>query len=231
MPASVKKNIAKRLMILITPLGDEQRVNGLLDGMEIPIYFQMSGFGTPSPETLDARDRLITFAMIPKSSAQAVFSNINDELSLSQRGRGMAVTVPITGMQDLIHRMVESRGGSANVDESEQKGQDGTMEQDTYSMIIVAANTGYSDQIINVAQEAGAGGGTVIKGQRRGSKSATNFLGVAAQDEQEFVMIAVRQEDREGVMAAITGAFGLNSKAHGIILSLPVEDAMGLTEP
>lgn len=97
-----------------------------------------------------------------------------------------------------------------------------------YSMIFVAAEQGYSEDIIAAARTAGARGGTVIRGRRSGSESAMTLLGVATQEEQEFTMIIVDRDKRAAVMQAISSACGLKTEAHGMVISLPVEAALGL---
>ena len=42
------------------------------------------------------------------------------------------------------------------------------------------------------------------------------------------VMIVVPDEKKTEVMSAINQACGLKTKAHGVVLSLPVDDAIGL---
>ena len=73
-------------------------------------------------------------------------------------------------------------------------------------------------------------GGTVIKGRRRGSADAARYLGLSMQEEQDFVMIIVRNERKTEVMTAISKACGIKTDAHGVVVSLPVDDVMGLTE-
>ena len=41
-------------------------------------------------------------------------------------------------------------------------------------------------------------------------------------------MIVVPEEKKTAVMQAITASCGLNSPAHGVILSIPVDEVMGL---
>ena len=95
-------------------------------------------------------------------------------------------------------------------------------------MILVAADQGYSEDIIEAARSAGARGGTVIRGRRSGTEGVMTLLGMSTQEEQEFTMIIVEKSLRAAVMEAISSACGLKTPAHGIVLSLPVEEAIGL---
>ena len=50
------------------------------------------------------------------------------------------------------------------------------------------------------------------------------------QEEQEFVMIVVPREKKCEIMSAITTSCGLKTPAHGMVISLPVDDVMGLEQ-
>lgn len=101
-------------------------------------------------------------------------------------------------------------------------------ETSEYTVIWVSVASGYSDEVIDAAREAGARGGTVIKGRRRNSEHVSQFLGISMQEEQEFVMIVIPREKKSAVMTAISQSCGLKSAAHGVVLSLPVEEVVGM---
>ena len=75
-----------------------------------------------------------------------------------------------------------------------------------------------------------ARGGTVMKGRRRNSEHASQYFGISLQEEQEFVMIVVPREKKCEIMSAITTSCGLKTPAHGMVISLPVDDVMGLEQ-
>ena len=88
--------------------------------------------------------------------------------------------------------------------------------------------SGYSDDVVDAARNAGAKGGTVMKGRRRSSEQVSHHFGISMQEEQDFVMIVVPRDKKNETMAAITGVCGLGTDAHGIVLALPVDEVMGL---
>ena len=101
----------------------------------------------------------------------------------------------------------------------------------SYAMITVAVREGFSDEVIDAATKAGASGGSVIRGRRRGTEAVVQFLGISMQEEQEFVMIIVPREKKSYIMNEISSACGLQTEAHGIIFSVPVDEVLGIHEP
>ena len=94
--------------------------------------------------------------------------------------------------------------------------------------IWVALSNGYSSDAIDAARSAGAMGGTILKGRRQNSERISRKLGISMQEEEEFVIIVTPREKKAAVMNAISDACGLRTDAHGIILSLPVDEVIGL---
>lgn len=97
-----------------------------------------------------------------------------------------------------------------------------------YALLLVSVAGGFSDQVIDAACGAGARGGTVIKGRRRSDEQTRQRFGISLQEEQDFVMIVVPREEKTAVMTAINTACGLGTPAHGVVVAMPVETAMGL---
>ena len=63
-----------------------------------------------------------------------------------------------------------------------------------------------------------------------GGEEAQKFLGISIQPEKDIILIVVRREEKNKVMKAIAEAAGINTQGKGIIFSLPVDSAIGLSE-
>lgn len=115
-----------------------------------------------------------------------------------------------------------------NSGKAQRKGEDTTMGDTEYALLLVSVAGGFSDQVIDAAHGAGARGGTVIKGRQRSDERTRQRFGISLQEEQDFVMIVVPREEKTAVMTAINTACGLGAPAHGVVVAMPVEEAMGL---
>ena len=157
-----------------------------------------------------------------------LFAKMNEALCLKKRGRGIAVSIPLRGVQVNMARFIIEQKNSL-IDEIKQE--ENIMSGETaYSMIIATVNQGYSDEVVDTARAAGARGGTVIKGRRCGLDAPMQFWGISLQEEQEALAIIVPKDKKYDIMSAISKKYGFNSPAQGIVLSLPIEDTLGLEE-
>jgi len=98
----------------------------------------------------------------------------------------------------------------------------------THDLVIVIAEQGYTNMIMDAAREAGAYGGTVIHAKGTGAEAAEKFMGVSLAVEKEIIYIVTKTELKNSIMQAIMEKAGPNSKAKAITFSLPVTDTAGL---
>ena len=98
----------------------------------------------------------------------------------------------------------------------------------THELIIVVLNQGYTDEVMNAARAAGAGGGTVLHAKGTGAEYARKFLGVSLASEKECILIVSETGNRSAIMEAIAREAGPSTPAGAITFSLPVSSVAGL---
>ena len=94
--------------------------------------------------------------------------------------------------------------------------------------MVVIANQGHTEMIMDAAREVHATGGTVLHARWTGAEQADQFLGVTLVAEKEMVFIVVKSQQKNAVMEAIMEKAGLESKARSIVFSLPVTETAGI---
>lgn len=98
----------------------------------------------------------------------------------------------------------------------------------THELIVVIANRGHTDQVMDAARSAGAAGGTTIHAKGTGTELARKFFGVSLAAEKEIVFILAKEADRKPIMKAVIAQAGMQTKAQAVVFSLPVTDLAGL---
>ena len=223
---SERRKPSLRLLLVIGDVDTAQTVSQLLLRNQVPLQYQCRGHGTASSEILSLcglgeTDKALTAAIIRRTDAKRILKELGRALRLKNRGTGIAVTVPINGLQASVVRLLERQ---------ETEEEEPVQIPSNHALILAAVNQGFSDEVMDAARDHGATGGTVIRGRRRGPEDAIRFWGISLQEEQELVAIVTTRERRLDIMSAISKQYGPKSKAQGVVLSLPVEDMMGLEE-
>lgn len=104
------------------------------------------------------------------------------------------------------------------------------MKTNDYEVIFAIVNEGYADDVMDVARDHGARGGTIINGRGVARADAAAFFGITVHTEKEIVMIVVSKDIKDDVLNAIYKEMGMAKKAQGIAFSLPVTDTAGLVK-
>lgn len=98
-----------------------------------------------------------------------------------------------------------------------------------YELILAIVNKGSTDLVMNAANAAGGRGGTISVARGTGNPELAKFYGIAIQPEKEIVFIVVDRAIKDAVMKKIYDDAGISTQGQGIIVSLPITDAIGLT--
>ena len=104
------------------------------------------------------------------------------------------------------------------------------MKSSHYEVIFAIVNDGYADDVMAVAREQGARGGTIINARGVAKEEAAAFFGITVHTEKEIVMMVVPKDIKDNILNAIYKEMGMAKKAQGIAFSLPVTDTAGLVE-
>lgn len=195
----------------------------------IPIHLQIAGHGTANSDMMDIlglggieKDVLAT--VLSKGTADELLNKLFYELELSQKNTGIAYTVPLSGMSNLFMKICEQNVCNISDDNKEMI----NMSEIKYSVIAATVSQGYSEEVMNSARAAGARGGTVFHNNAILSEDAKNSWGLDFTEEKETVLIITEKEKKLDIMKAICDSCGLHSEAKGIVISLPIDNIMGL---
>ncbi len=240
-PAHHAPSDGLRILLSITNDEDCRQVEETFRQQHIPLLCELRAKGTAPSEFLDilglgGTTRILTLGYVRKSQVRDTFRAINGSLSYHRRGTGIAVTLPLNGAQGALIHLLQGSAAAASpdTDSSDDSKEEPTMSQTrsssapSYALLLINVHTGYSDAVVDAAREVGARGGTVLHGRRIAQENALQDLGFDGQEEQDSVLIVVPSEKKAPVMQAIAEKCGLNTPAHGVIVSLPVDDVMGL---
>ena len=103
------------------------------------------------------------------------------------------------------------------------------MSEKKYSLITATVNQGFSEDVMNAAREAGAKGGTYFHTSGMANKDTESLWGADFQEERETILIISHNESKLQIMQAISHSCGINTPAQGIVLSIPIDNIMGLS--
>ena len=193
------------------------------------VSFECMARGTARTEMLDLlglgeTSKAIVMCLAGHQLAQHLLERLGYELKMRYPGRGIAFSVPVTRIGVRWHKLL------TQAEQTEVLDMDRAEKKDGFDVVAVVMEQGYTNLVMDVARKAGARGGTVISARGIAEDEVKQFFGIEIQAEKEIVFLVVKSEEKQEIMTAIMKAVGMKTKSHGIVLSLPVSNAIGLAD-
>ena len=212
-----QKPVFQMLFLIATPKLVHKAEALYKEGM-VPVQYVVHAQGTASSEIMDMLglggvEKDLMLSMLPKELADKMLKKLRNTLHLGMPNTGIAFTVTMSSCSGHMLRLMESK------DMDNQ-----------YRAIMAIVNQGFSEEVMNAARPMGATGGTVFHSRRIGSEEAMKFWNISIQQEREVVLILAKKENKKSIMQAINKECGMQSRANGIVLSLPVDELIGMNE-
>ncbi len=225
----MNNNVRLYTLILITTHKLAEKANEMFRRGAVPVQYNWNAVGTASSEMIDvlglgSPERCVLISFLPNPFAGKMLKKLKKELKLGRVNSGIAFTIPMTGANNLIVRMMEQ------LEKDEKSEVEAQMIDTKYYMIAAVVNQGHSENVMEAARAAGARGGTVVPSRSVGNEQAMAFWGMSIQEEKDTVLIVANSENKLKIMQAIGEKCGMHSDAKGIVVSLPIDSVIGMPE-
>ena len=181
------------LLMTITKRCVGRRLLSCYEKTGIPASFCMLAQGTATSETLDflgleVTEKLVTLTVASSDTWIQAKREMEENLQIDVPGTGIAFIMPMSsvGGKKVLQFLTDGQ--------QVEKIEESHMKDTKYELIVVIANHGHSEEVMDAARKEGAGGGTVIHAKGTGLERAEKFLGVSIADEKELILIVAKTE-------------------------------------
>lgn len=191
----------------------------------LPLTLGMLGRGTATRKMLDLygladTEKVLACTVANGENTRQLIRAVRHRLYIDIPGNGIVVAVPIksVGGGKTLSYLTDNQTPDKALPELDP----------AHELIVVIANDGHSEPIMDAAREAGAGGGTVLHAKGTGAKKAEKFFGVSLAEEKDLILIVAKSDEKTAIMQAILKENGPGSASGAICFSLPVSAVAGL---
>lgn len=216
-----------KAMITIVNRGDGVSLAKLYAQNGVQLHLQIAASGTASSEVMNMlgltiKDRDLILGFGPESAVNSLLNRLDDDYRGILSVRGIAFSLPLTAISNLF-------AAALSKPVSETKGGPVMPQEKEHNLIFVTVNQGYTDVVMHTACEAGATGGSVIRGRWVGAEPLEKYHNITLQDEREIIVIACAREKRNSIMDAINAKHGLHSREQAFVCSVPIDRMVRLS--
>lgn len=206
---------------LLIVISNDNKLNVVLKHHKLNFNIITYGSGTASKSLLtyfglDEVRKNVYFSLIPSYLEEKILTELKNKLNLNKIGQGIGFTISLKSSNKFVKDILDKK--------------EIVMENsNNYELIVTIVKEGYSEAVMNAAKRVGATGGTVIYGRSLGS-SRTILTNLQVEPEKDVVLNIVKKEIKNKVLESINKETGVKSDANGILLSLPIDNVIGLND-
>ena len=211
------------LISVVNP-GAMERVCENAAALDLPQTVTLLGHGTAVQSMLDllgieSTEKRVIMTVANPEKTRKFIKEMRRQVYIGIPGHGIIMAVPI-----------KSVGGGktlAYLNNGEQQPARYSPElSNRYELIVIVANEGRTDQVMNAARAAGATGGTVLHGKGTGSQNK-KFYNVSIALEKEVILMVAQNDRKAAIMQSVLHHAGPDSEAGAVLFSLPVSEVAG----
>lgn len=192
----------------------------ICDEMKLPLVLSLYGRGTATRSMLemlglDSADKRVVMTIANAEQTKNLLRAEREKLYIDAPGHGIAVSVPVKSIGGGKNLAILSQG------QPEFKPPELSFE---YELLVAVTGEGHTDDVMDAARSAGAGGGTLLHAKGSGTAYAEKFLNISLTHEREMVLIVAKKDIKAAIMTSILKSCPPNSV---ILFSLPISDTAG----
>lgn len=161
----------------------------------------------------DIRKEIVTMIVKNELTAKAI-SGISKEMAFDKPNRGIAFSYSIS-------EFIDGKNVVYNAEISEVK-------DIMYNAIYVVVDKGKAEDVIDVANKAGARGGTVVNARGSGIHKTQKLFSVEIEPEKEKVFIITKKELKDTIVETIKDYLKIDEPGNGIMYVLDINEVYGL---
>lgn len=229
-----RKQDDKRVKILVSIISkdDQEKLTETLNQYAVAMHFSGIGHGTARSHHrsyfgIDDVEKRVTFSLIPSYLERTLLNAIGRELKLYLTGKGIAFTMPLSGISNIIEEPIlstperdELKGSKSPASKKEKSSM--------HELVIAVVNEKYSDAAVDAARAAGATGATVFHTRSVDNAKIEQAMGASIPEETDSIFFLTTKEHKLKIMEAIRDSAGLKTEGSAVIFSLPVDDLVGI---
>lgn len=151
--------------------------------------------------------------LIERDKSKEIIDYTAEKLKLNEPNHGIAYLTS--------RRMVKDEKGESNASNT-------IGEKTMFKKITVIVNRGMADDVMDIARESGARGGTILHGKGTGTKNAAKLFGMEVEPEKELVLIIVPTEIEEKVVKNLYDNLEMQNSGNGILFVEDITDVRGI---
>lgn len=167
---------------------------------------------------LDTVRKEIVLLIAPEKQATEALDYIAFKKKMHVKNKGIGFRLSLSQVLGIYTGSIQEK--IQQIEEREYK--------KMYQGIFAIVNKGEAEDVMDLAQEAGAQGGTIIQARGSGSKEAKKIFNMDIVPEKEMILIISEQSQVEQIVQKISREQDINEPNKGIVFVVDLNETRGI---
>lgn len=208
--------------VSVTVIVNEGRASDVMDHMKkknlVSGATAMLGQGTAKSEILrffelhHQRKELFIMA-VKREYEEEVMKELEVEFNLNKKNQGISFST------DVIKTSWERNTDQEEIDMGPKSG---------FEALFVIVDRGVGDEVVEIANDAGAKGATIIHGRGTGTSVMGNVFDMVIEPEKDIVLLLIVEENIDSIMDVLYKELELEKQGKGIMFTMDVNRTAGI---
>ncbi len=172
---------------------------------------------------LEKSEKVLMQSIVTDSKMRELIYGLAHDMRIYLPDRGISMAIPLSA---IASRRVLDSIISEGICCEDAKKKEINERTNTMELIVAICAKGHTNEIMTVAREAGATGGTIVKAKGTAKAGTDKFFGMAISDEKEIIYIVSHKEVKSNIMKAIA-SYTYDENAHPVAFALPITETAG----
>ncbi len=173
---------------------------------------------------LEKSEKVLIQSIVPECKVKMLMCRLTREMKIDLPDKGIAIAIPLSSIAS--RKVYERILTTIHEDDIQDTSKYDNERKQVMELIVAICAKGNTDEIMKLAREAGATGGTIVKAKGTARAGTDKFFGMSISDEKEILYIVAKAEDKSNIMKAIAG-YTYAENAHPVAFSLPITESAG----
>ena len=208
-----------KLICCVVNMGDASKVLKIAKKHGIKQSIISIGKGTLNSRLLtflkinEMRKEIVIIVAEAGPATQAL-TEICRDMAFEKPHHGIAFTHSVSALLDSEHE-------TENTIKEEMK-------NSMYKAIYIIVERGQAEDVIDVANKAGARGGTIVNARGSSNQEIHKLFSIEIEPEKEKVIIIAKSELKDSIVGAVKNYLHIDEPGNGIIFIVDVDEVYGL---
>lgn len=161
-------------------------------------------------------DREILITLVNSEKEQDIHNHLKKAMRLDKRGNGVLFSLTTSSCCGNKLLKADFEEGEKNVP--------------GYQLVVTIVDRDLGDTVVEAARSAGAAGATILHGRGVGHHETGKIFNIQIEPEKEIVLMVVENDDVDKVTSVINDTMHIKEPGRGLLFTLDVNQATGLSE-